>query len=80
VIDDSPFTDVRRSRGGFSIPDLKWRELLFIGALRLEDGAYVRDVSREFPKFEDPDIFRSGIRYRLVRRARGRAYLSEEPN
>jgi hypothetical protein len=32
--------------GGFSLPELKWRELLFVGALRPEGDAFVRDPAR----------------------------------
>jgi hypothetical protein len=41
-----PFEDVRETGDGFSIPELKWRELLFVGALQPDGEAFVRDPSR----------------------------------
>jgi hypothetical protein len=66
-----PFADVRREEGGISIPDLKWRELLFIGALRSSggEGAYERDPARPMPPFRDGDPFPEGARFRAERRA-----------
>ena len=71
-----PFADVRREEGAVSIPDLKWRELLFIGALRpsAEAGAYERDASRPMPPFRDGELFPEGVRFRVERRA-GRVLL-----
>jgi hypothetical protein len=46
-----PFADVRDEPGGFSIPELKWRELLFVGAMRPEGELFVRDPSRPLPPF-----------------------------
>ena len=66
-----PFEDVIATDDGFSLPELKWRELLFIGALRTErdvpqtDGAtFVRDPSRPLPPFRIPDLFPEGVRFR----------------
>jgi hypothetical protein len=39
--EQQPFADVQLLEDGLSLPELKWRELLFIGALRTE-----RDVPR----------------------------------
>jgi hypothetical protein len=69
-----PFADVVMSQGGFSLPDLKWRELLFIGALRPDGSAYVRDMSRPMPPFQVPDLFPEGVRFE-VSRALGRVHL-----
>jgi hypothetical protein len=69
-----PFADVIMSDDGFSIPDLKWRELLFIGALRAESGGFVRDPSRPLPPFQRTDLFPEGGRF-AVRREAGRAHL-----
>ncbi len=74
-----PFADVRiLEDGAFSIPTLKWRELLFIGALRPEGDAFVRDPARPLPPFERPDLFPEGVRFeaaqsgdRIVVRRRG---------
>lgn len=52
---------------GFSIPELKWRELLFIGALRREGDAFVRDPSRPLPSFRVPDLFPEGVRFLVAR-------------
>ena len=57
----SPFADVQDEGDGFSIPDLKWRELLFIGALRADGAGYVRDPSRPMPPFERADLFPEGV-------------------
>jgi hypothetical protein len=63
-----PFADVRDEPGGFSIPELKWRELLFVGALRPEGGAFVRDPARPLPPFRLPDLFPAGARFGIERR------------
>jgi hypothetical protein len=61
-----PFADVTRVEGGFSIPRLKWRELLFIGALREDGSRWVRDPARPLPPFRIPDLFPDGVRLRAV--------------
>lgn len=63
---EPPFTDVRRTPEGFSIPELKWRELLFVGALRHEGGCYLRDPARPLPPFEINDLFPVGVRFEAV--------------
>ena len=60
--EQSPFADVRDEPGGFSIPQLKWRELLFIGAIRRDGEDFVRDPSRPLPPFARPDLFPEGVR------------------
>ena len=67
MTDQSPFADVQPLEDGFSIPELKWRELLFIGALRPAEDAYVRDPSRPLPPFRLPDLFPEGQRFRVER-------------
>jgi hypothetical protein len=62
-----PFEDVIPAPGGFSIPDLKWRELLFIGALRPEGAFFVRDPLRPMPPFRMPGLFPEGVRYEVTR-------------
>jgi hypothetical protein len=70
---------VREEPGGaFSLPELKWRELLFVGALRAEAGAFVRDPGRPLPPFRVPDLFPVGARFR-VRRQGGRVVLERIP-
>ena len=58
-----PFEDVRETADGFSIPQLKWRELLFVGALRPEGEAFVRDPSRPLPPFRPDGLFPEGARF-----------------
>lgn len=66
--EQQPFADVREEEGGFSVPELKWRELLFIGALRPEGGVFVRDPGRPLPPFRIPDLFPEGCRFSVSRR------------
>jgi hypothetical protein len=76
--DPQPFTDVELSPDGFSIPELKWRELLFVGALRREGDCFTRDPTRPLPPFRIPDLFPEGVSFRaqsvgrrvLLRRAK----------
>jgi hypothetical protein len=70
-----PFADVRREGEGFSIPELKWRELLFVGALRPEGDGFVRDPGRPLPPFREADLFPEGVRFTIVR-AGGRVRVS----
>jgi hypothetical protein len=63
-----PFADIELLEGGFSIPELKWRELVFVGALRAEGGEWVRDPSRPLPPFRIRDLFPTGARFRVERR------------
>ena len=65
--EERPFKDVRLVPGGFSIPELKWRELVFVGALRAEGEAFVRDPSRPLPPFRAPDLFPEGQRFTVGR-------------
>ena len=64
------------SEAGISIPELKWRELLFIGALRAERAHFVCDPSRPMPPFQIPDLFPPGARF-LVRKEGGRIHLMQ---
>ena len=57
AVDERPFEDVQPCPGGFSLPELKWRELLFIGALRREGEHYVRDPTRPLPPFARDGLF-----------------------
>jgi len=67
VEDQEPFADVTLSEDGFSLPDLKWRELLFIGALRADGAAFVVDGARPLPPFQRPDLFPAGARFTVTR-------------
>jgi hypothetical protein len=69
-----PFADVVAAEGGFSIPELKWRELLFIRALVPEGDHFVRDPSRPLPPFKQPGLFPEGVKFRVERR-RGRVLV-----
>jgi hypothetical protein len=62
--EQEPFADVRLLEDGLSLPELKWRELLFIGAFRAEGATFVRDPSRPLPPFRLPDFFPEGVRFR----------------
>ena len=73
-----PFADVRAFEGGFSIPQLKWRELLFVRALRPDGDRWVRDPARPLPPFSDPDLFPVDVRFRVVPEG-GRILLYPEP-
>jgi hypothetical protein len=72
-----PFADVVPVAGGFSIPELKWRELVFVGALVPEGDAFVRDPARPLPPFRQPDLFPEGVRFR-VERVPGRVVVRPE--
>ncbi len=69
MVDRTPFEDVVVSGNGFSIPELKWRELLFIGALKPDGDDFVRDPARPLPPFRDPGLFPTGGRFRAARAA-----------
>jgi hypothetical protein len=72
-----PFADVVDVPGGFSIPELKWRELVFIRALVPDGELFVRDPARPLPPFRRPGLFPEGVRFRVELR-RGRALLRPE--
>jgi hypothetical protein len=75
MTDRSAFADVRDlPGGGFSLPELKWRELVFIGALREEREGYLRDPTRPLPPFEREGLFPEG-RVFAVERREGRVWL-----
>ena len=75
--DPTPFADVRPLADGFSIPEIKWRELLFIGALRRDGDFYVRDPRRPLPEFRLPGLFPEGQRF-LAHKEGGRVALRPE--
>jgi len=72
-----PFADVVVLEDGFSIPELKWRELVFVGALRAEGDHWVRDPSRPLPVFRIPGLFADETPFRVERRA-GRVFVRPE--
>lgn len=69
------FEDVKKHGGGaLDLPDLKFRELIFIGALRrLDDGSdpsradVVVDQTRPMPPFREEGLFPAGSRFSVVR-------------
>lgn len=67
--EQEPFADVRPIEGGFSLPELKWRELLFVRALVPAGELFVRDPARPLPPFRQPGLFPEGVRFRVERRA-----------
>jgi hypothetical protein len=75
------FEDVKHREAGFDLPDLKLRELLFIGALRrIDDGAdpavaeVIVDPSRPMPVFREEGLFPENARFAVERRD-GRAWF-----
>jgi hypothetical protein len=70
-----PFADVEPAAGGFSLPELKWRELLFVGALKARGEVYVRDPSRPLPPFRSPDLFPDGAAFAVEACRNGRVHL-----
>jgi hypothetical protein len=62
-----PFADVVPVEGGFSIPELKWRELLFVGAMRPAGDLYMRDPVRPLPPFRQEGLFPEGVAFRAER-------------
>jgi tRNA/rRNA methyltransferase len=71
---ERPYFDVVPTAEGFSIPELKWRELLFVGALRADGDEFVRDLGCPLPAFASVGIFAAGVRY-AASRGEGRVEL-----
>ena len=66
--DETPFADVEMTEDGFSLPDLKWRELVFLGAMRTDGGTmFVRDSARPLPAFRRAGLFPDGQRFTAER-------------
>jgi hypothetical protein len=65
--EQEPFADVVLLEDGLSLPELKWRELLFIGAVRADGPAFVRDLARPLPPFRLPGLFPEGVRFQAMR-------------
>jgi hypothetical protein len=63
VVDERPFEDVEMTGDGFSIPELKWREIVFVGGVRRDGEAFVRDPSRPLPPFRAGELFPEGQRF-----------------
>ena len=63
----NPFADVVLLEDGFSIPELKWRELVFVRALVPDGEQFVRDPKRPLPPFSRPGLFPEGVRFRVER-------------
>jgi hypothetical protein len=75
-----PFADVRPLSDGFSLPELKWRELVFVGSLRPDGDAFVRDPARPMQAFAAGDLFPPGVRFRVAGREDGRVLLQRLPD
>lgn len=73
-----PFADVVDVPEGFSIPELKWRELLFVGAVRPDGDAFVRDPSRPLPPFRRQGLFPERVRFRVRHASRRVVILTFE--
>jgi len=73
-----PFADVILLEDGFSIPELKWRELVFVGAVRRRGEGWVRDPSRPLPPFRVPGLVPEGAVLR-IERGGGRVVVRREP-
>ena len=77
------FEDVKKHDGGvLDLPDLKFRELIFISALkRLDDATdpgraeVVVDETRPMPPFREEGLFPPHARFKVERRA-GRAHFN----
>ena len=68
--DLGPFHDLKPEgeEGAFSLPLRKWREILFVGAMReTDEGCYVRDPARPLPPLRTPECFAPGARFRARR-------------
>jgi hypothetical protein len=63
--EQEPFADVVLLEDGFSLPELKWRELLFIGVLQPEGDLFVRAPGRALPPFRRAGLFPEGARFRV---------------
>ena len=72
------FVDVRMTPEGIRLPLLKWRELVFIGAMRPLGDRYVRDPSRPMPPFAAGDILPVGAVFR-VRQEKQWVLLERQP-
>ncbi len=67
MADDRPFHDLRRlgGAGAFTLPSRKWREIVFVRALRRgSDGLYRRDPDRPLPPMREPELFPVGVAFR----------------
>ncbi len=66
--DEHPFHDVGES-GALTIPMRKWREIVFVGAMRPVDGgaAWMRDPERALPPLRRPRALPLGRRFRVER-------------
>ena len=62
-----PFADVVPAEGGFSIPELKWRELLFVRALVPARDGFVRNPARPLPPYREEGLFPEGALFRVER-------------
>jgi hypothetical protein len=61
--ENDSFLDVVAGEGWFTIPRLKWRELVFIRAVRRDGDDWVRDPDRFMPPFAAGDLLPVGQRF-----------------
>ncbi len=81
--DCDPFQDLRRdASGAVVIPLRKWREILFVGAMRPVDGgaAFMRDPQRRLPSLRRPGALPLGRRFRAETIARVRQAVADPLN
>ena len=67
--DERPYEDIAaEGAGAFSLPLRKWREIVFVGAMKEgPDGFFARDPERPLPRMREPGLFAEGRRFRLER-------------
>ena len=66
LVDRARAEGLQLTGDGGLLPELKWRELLFIGAMRPEADAFVRDPTRFLPPFALGDLLPEGARFEAV--------------
>jgi len=65
---EPPFHDISGDdSGALVLPWRKWREILFVGAMRPVDGGYVRDPERPLPPLRTPRALPLGRKFRVER-------------
>ncbi len=65
---EPPFHDISGDDSGVLVlPLRKWREILFVGAMRPVEGGYVRDPERPLPPLRTPRALPLGRKFRVER-------------
>jgi hypothetical protein len=72
MVDDTPYHNVHGDELSFRLPKRKWRELVFVGAMKRAGEAsksgtdvYVRDPTRPLPPFRRPELFAEDVSFRV---------------